>query len=253
MYGYVYMFTNRINGKKYIGQHKSEEIDQSYFGSGYIFKEAREKYGLDNFKFDILAICKNQNEMDNAERHFIGFTYYSFADIDNDSRGYNIASGGNGGNPLYAKTNEEKRLIREKIKETWKNKPQDIKDKIAKSCSDRFKGVPKTSEENEKNRQAHLGKHCSEETKRRISENHARAMLGKKHKESTKKKMSDKAKRNYCVELNGNITEYIGREAIAKAYGLTLSTVKKIIVKKQPHIFRKKELTHLNGIRIYEK
>lgn len=34
MYGYIYKTTNLINGKIYIGQHKSEEYDSSYYGSG---------------------------------------------------------------------------------------------------------------------------------------------------------------------------------------------------------------------------
>ena len=57
MFGYIYMFTNRTNGKRYIGQHKSEEIDERYFGSGYTFKEVKKKYGIENFKFEILAFC----------------------------------------------------------------------------------------------------------------------------------------------------------------------------------------------------
>lgn len=34
MYGYIYLTTNLINGKKYIGKHKSLTFDDSYFGSG---------------------------------------------------------------------------------------------------------------------------------------------------------------------------------------------------------------------------
>lgn len=36
MYGYIYITTNLINGRMYIGKHKSEKYDSSYYGSGKI-------------------------------------------------------------------------------------------------------------------------------------------------------------------------------------------------------------------------
>lgn len=34
MYGYIYVTTNLINGRKYIGQHAKPEFDESYYGIG---------------------------------------------------------------------------------------------------------------------------------------------------------------------------------------------------------------------------
>ena len=48
-YYYVYLTTNLINGKKYIGQHYGE-LDDYYLGSGSILKKAILKYGRKNFK-----------------------------------------------------------------------------------------------------------------------------------------------------------------------------------------------------------
>lgn len=45
MYGYIYITTNLVNGKKYIGRHKSEVFDESYKGSGLLLSRSIDKYG----------------------------------------------------------------------------------------------------------------------------------------------------------------------------------------------------------------
>lgn len=55
MYGYVYKTTNIINGKMYIGQHKSEKFDESYKGSGVILTKALEKYGKKEEEYTFLS------------------------------------------------------------------------------------------------------------------------------------------------------------------------------------------------------
>ena len=39
MFGYIYKITNTVNGKIYVGLHKSEKFDESYWGSGSNLKE----------------------------------------------------------------------------------------------------------------------------------------------------------------------------------------------------------------------
>lgn len=41
---YIYLTTNLVNGKQYIGQHKGE-LNDSYFGSGTNITKALIKYG----------------------------------------------------------------------------------------------------------------------------------------------------------------------------------------------------------------
>lgn len=53
MIGFVYMWINKLNGKKYVGLHKGSLLD-GYIGSGVVFRKAIEKYGIENFERIIL-------------------------------------------------------------------------------------------------------------------------------------------------------------------------------------------------------
>lgn len=87
-YGYVYLTTNLINNKKYIGQHRGEPND-SYFGSGIYIKQAIKKYGKENFKKEILCYADSQEELNKLEIEFI--TLHNAVE---DEMYYNIALGG---------------------------------------------------------------------------------------------------------------------------------------------------------------
>ena len=39
-YGYVYVTTNLVTGKRYCGKHKSSKYDPSYLGSGVLLKHS---------------------------------------------------------------------------------------------------------------------------------------------------------------------------------------------------------------------
>ena len=54
IFGYIYETTNLINGKKYIGKHKSSKFDNKYYGSGVALNQDIEKYGKENFSTKII-------------------------------------------------------------------------------------------------------------------------------------------------------------------------------------------------------
>lgn len=85
----IYEIKNKINGKFYIGQHASNELD-SYWGSGKLIKKAIEKYGIENFERTILEKCSNKNELNKRERYWI-------KEKDSINAGYNLTEGGTGG------------------------------------------------------------------------------------------------------------------------------------------------------------
>ena len=85
----VYRITNMINGKKYIGKHSTTDVYDGYFGSGIAIKQAINKYGIDNFKKEIICYCDNEEELKEMEK-------YHIKKEGTFSKGYNLTLGGEG-------------------------------------------------------------------------------------------------------------------------------------------------------------
>ena len=66
----LYRITNLTNGKMYIGQHVTDNIDDGYMGSGKIVKQAVKKYGPENFRKEWLGFYEDKDELDYMERVF---------------------------------------------------------------------------------------------------------------------------------------------------------------------------------------
>lgn len=115
-YGFIYITTNMINGKRYIGQKKFRKDWQYYLGSGKAIKRAIRKYGRNNFKRDIVAIGYDGAELDRLEAEWIK-NYNAIEDYNF----YNIAEGGNG-NSLAGKSKKELAIISKKKSERFSSK-----------------------------------------------------------------------------------------------------------------------------------
>jgi hypothetical protein len=87
MFYTVYKITNKLNGKFYIGKHKTEKLDDGYMGSGKLIKLAIEKHGIENFEKQILHVFQTENEMSKAEAELVVLCEDS----------YNLCFGGGGG------------------------------------------------------------------------------------------------------------------------------------------------------------
>lgn len=84
-YGYVYLITNRLNLKMYVGMHKSNKLDLSYYGSGTAISNAVRKYGKENFTIEVLHWCTTPAELQKMELYEL-----QSRNVVNDPLYYNI-------------------------------------------------------------------------------------------------------------------------------------------------------------------
>ena len=68
MFYIIYEITDLTNGMKYIGKHKTDNLDDGYMGSGRLLKQNQEIKGIENFTKKILHLCKNEQHMNEMER-----------------------------------------------------------------------------------------------------------------------------------------------------------------------------------------
>ncbi|AUV59171.1 homing endonuclease [Klebsiella phage vB_KpnM_KpS110] len=122
----VYQITNLINNKIYVGVHKGTP-DDGYMGSGRVITRAILKYGLENFRKDILKVCKTSEEMYEEESRIVTQEF-----IDRDDT-YNLTCGGYGS---FTHINSDP-LVRvkasEKALKTLNLKPKEELERIYKS------------------------------------------------------------------------------------------------------------------------
>ena len=85
----VYKIINITNEKYYIGVHKTNNLNDSYFGSGIAIKAAISKYGKENFKKEIIFITESKEEAYLKEKELT-------PDY-NSNHTYNMRIGGAGG------------------------------------------------------------------------------------------------------------------------------------------------------------
>lgn len=87
-YRYIYFIRNLENGKTYVGQHTTKNLNDGYFGSGKYLRKAIVKYGKENFNFGIVCFVDLKEDLNEAEKFFIAI-YETFG-----KRGYNLTEGG---------------------------------------------------------------------------------------------------------------------------------------------------------------
>lgn len=107
VYYTIYKVTNKVNGKIYIGSHKTSDLNDNYMGSGKYLKRAFEKYGIENFTKEILFVFDNPTAMYAKEAEIVNVDFLA------EENTYNLKQGGFGGfdyineNKLYGFSNND--------------------------------------------------------------------------------------------------------------------------------------------------
>ena len=71
---YVYIITNIISNKQYVGSkvcYKNDPHYDNYMGSSKYLNEDINKIGEQNFKKEIIKFCNNKKELLDSETYFI--------------------------------------------------------------------------------------------------------------------------------------------------------------------------------------
>lgn len=172
MYYTIYKITNLINGKTYIGKHQTKNLYDDYMGSGKLIVAAISKYGLKNFRKDILFVFDNKDDMDAKEEEIVTEDYVQSPDT------YNLKTGGTGGWD-HINNDESLRIAKNKH----------AKRKLDEALLKRY-GVENAGQL----------LHCRTQSAERMKMLHAAGKIripkftGKVHTEETKQKMSNSSK-----------------------------------------------------------
>lgn len=185
---YIYMTTDHLHNKKYIGKHFGE-LNDNYFGSGKIISRVIKKYGTDILTKEILYISKDAEENNQKEKEFI-----ALYDAVKSNDFYNIIAGGDGGDIFHTLPLEHQELLKQQysLRSKGENNPrygvhlsEETKEKIRRNRDTSFTQTEtyrkRKSEAVKGEKNGMYGKHHSEESKRKMSENRKGLTCGEKN------------------------------------------------------------------------
>lgn len=248
----VYMHTNKINGKVYIGiTSRQPEKRWGSNGSEYgadqpAFCAAIKKYGWDNFEHDVLFRNISKQDACKKEVELIAKYKSNCTKYHNPSYGYNMSDGGESGAFGHVPSEETRRKQSEALK------GHVVSDETKQKLSKALKGRTISDDSKRKMSDAKVGKYCGDK----------HPMYGKHQSEESKKKMSDSKKDKYTGENNHRYGKHLSddtKEKLRQArIGRTLSeeTKKKIGIASTGRVVSeetRKKLSEINKCRPHRK
>jgi NUMOD3 motif/GIY-YIG catalytic domain len=222
----IYLITNILNNRKYVGFHATNNLNDDYLGSGELINKAVKHYGKDKFTKIILEHT-NEKEWREKEVYWIKEKKTHIS-----NGGYNLTTGGDGcvgykytekqrqqliirvsgeNNPMYGKKHTQESIEKNRKSNTGKKQSEETKKKRAKSNTGK-KRNEKTIENMKSAWELRKINHpMTEETRKKIGINSKLHQTGKHHSEETKKKQSNshkgkKHKRVICIYCGKDCT-----------------------------------------------
>ena len=196
--GYIYLLTNTINNKQYVGQTMAKNITKRWntyrklvqCSIGRYLYNAFLKHGVDSFKFQIICICFDE-DCNKYEEYYIK----KFNTI--VPNGYNLQSGGNN------RRQHPESILKKTM--TIRNSPN--YEQYKKNISIRLTGKGNPN----------FGKKMSDEQKKKISE----SKKNNKTSESTKQKISESLKKHFSgntSKLSKRVDKYSLNDEYLETY-----------------------------------
>ena len=90
---YIYRITNKLNGKFYIGMHSTDNLDDGYFGSGKYLWNSIRKHGKENHTLEILEQLDSRESLVAREKEIVNKEFLE------NVLSMNLKVGGDGGFP----------------------------------------------------------------------------------------------------------------------------------------------------------
>ena len=195
MNGFVYIYINKINNKKYIGI--TNDVERRYkehltHNNQLIDKKIKE-YGIENFIFKILFEGEYE-ECKEKEKFYIK-EYKTLA----KEYGYNIVEGGDGC-VGFNHSEETKQKISESMKKRFENKENHPN--YRRKMSEKQK---------ESLREYHTGMTMSDETKQKISDKLKNRIFSDEHKRKISESMKGENNPNYGKPICQGISKNYAR------------------------------------------
>ena len=227
-YSCIYLFTNLVNEKKYVGQSQNcYQRMKQYIRikkPRRLFERALIKYGFNNFELTLLEFNIPNEELDRLEQYWMDYykSYdltigYNLCSEAKSTRGYNhteedklkmskIAKQRFIEHPEYIKKGKDNPMYGKKLSQETRQKMSNSRLNNQNAKGHRWKLSQKTKEkisESMKGKQNCLGRVLSDETKRKISEsNHRRIMTEETREKQRKSHLGKFSKKVRCIETN---------------------------------------------------
>lgn len=88
---FIYLTTNVLTGRFYVGMHSTDNLEDGYMGSGQILWRSIKKYGQGNHKVEIIEHLHSREELQKREKEIVNENLLL------DPLCMNLKIGGNGG------------------------------------------------------------------------------------------------------------------------------------------------------------